>query len=141
LWPFGQNTSKSNRRVESFTRNANTLLPRPKSTPNTREKVAAAILAASGSPGNLTKERNTKRGLMFSNTVQLNNGTTLPTSRGSNNQRRTFMKKHILIAVSSLALSSSLGAFQKENSGECFRPAFQKKLKGSISDIDNFCWP
>lgn len=39
------------------------------------------------------------------------------------------MKKHMLMMISNLALSTSLDAFQKENNGHCFRPAFQKKLK------------
>lgn len=39
------------------------------------------------------------------------------------------MKKHMLMMISSLVLGSSLEAFQKENNGHCFRPAFQKKLK------------
>jgi hypothetical protein len=39
------------------------------------------------------------------------------------------MKKHIIIALSSLILSSSLNASLPVSGEHCFRPAFQKKLK------------
>lgn len=39
------------------------------------------------------------------------------------------MNKHIVIAVSSLILSSSLNAAPPMSGEHCFRPAFQKKLK------------
>jgi len=50
--------------------------------------------------------------------------------------------------ASSLAVASSLNAFQKENNGYCFRPAFQKKLKrvkpvsfGSFKSVDHIRKP
>lgn len=39
------------------------------------------------------------------------------------------MKKHMLVYILSLALASSLSASQKVSGEQCFRPAFQKKLK------------
>lgn len=39
------------------------------------------------------------------------------------------MKKHMLIAVSSLVLATGLHALQMAGGEHCFRPAFQKKLK------------
>jgi hypothetical protein len=39
------------------------------------------------------------------------------------------MKKHMVIAFSSLVLATGLNASQKAGGEHCFRPAFQKKLK------------
>lgn len=44
-------------------------------------------------------------------------------------RRNINMKKHMLIAVSSLVLATGLHASQRVGREHCFRPAFQKKLK------------